>query len=147
MTSPYLLSDLQRDEGLRLTAYPDPISGGEPWTIGYGHTGPDVHPGLVWTEAQAESALGLDVGRTCRALDAELPWWRGLDDLRQDVLANMAFNMGVGKLESFDTFLAFVKAGKYAAAALDLQGTAWAKEVPERAGRLIAQMRTDIHQV
>ena len=34
-------------EGCRLEAYPDPATGGEPWTIGYGHTGPDVFPSLA----------------------------------------------------------------------------------------------------
>lgn len=28
-----------------------------PWTIGWGHTGPDVHHGLIWTQAQADAAL------------------------------------------------------------------------------------------
>ena len=33
MTTPLLIADLERDEGLRLEAYPDPESGGAPWTI------------------------------------------------------------------------------------------------------------------
>lgn len=49
----------QSDEGLRLHAYQD--SGGV-WTIGWGHTGPDVHEGLVWTRAQALAALREDLG-------------------------------------------------------------------------------------
>src|SRR5579863_9367251 len=100
MTTANLLADLRRDEGLRLHAYPDPLSGGAPWTIGYGHTGPEVRAGLVWTLAEAEAALASDVARTLRALDTHLAWWRDLDATRQDAIANMAFNLGVGKLES-----------------------------------------------
>jgi lysozyme len=48
-------------EGLKLTAYPDPGSGGDPWTVGYGHTGPDVHPGLVITKARAVALLRADL--------------------------------------------------------------------------------------
>jgi lysozyme len=48
-------------EGLRLEAYPDPGTGGDPWTIGYGHTGPDVHKGLVITEVKADELLRGDV--------------------------------------------------------------------------------------
>lgn len=48
---------IHRWEGLRLTAYPDPVSGGEPWTIGWGATGPDITEGTVWTLAQAEQDL------------------------------------------------------------------------------------------
>ena len=42
------------EEGLRLVAYPD--QGGVS-TIGWGHTGPDVYPGLTWTLAQAQAAF------------------------------------------------------------------------------------------
>jgi lysozyme len=48
-------------ESCRLTAYPDPGTGGAPWTIGWGHTGPEVHPGLVWTQAQADAQLVKDM--------------------------------------------------------------------------------------
>lgn len=41
-------------EGCRLTAYQDIVG---VWTIGYGHTGPDVHEGLTWTQAQADDNL------------------------------------------------------------------------------------------
>ena len=47
-------------EGLSLIAYPDPVSGGDPWTIGYGHTGPEVVKGLVITQAQADAWLQED---------------------------------------------------------------------------------------
>jgi len=38
-------------------AYPDPGTGGHPWTIGYGSTGPEITPETVWTHQQAEAAL------------------------------------------------------------------------------------------
>jgi lysozyme len=41
-------------EGCRLNAYPDPASCGEPWTIGYGHTGLVVCSGLTISQAQAD---------------------------------------------------------------------------------------------
>jgi lysozyme len=47
------------EEGLRLTAYPDAVG---VWTIGWGHTGPEVHEGLVWTREQAVEALKKDLG-------------------------------------------------------------------------------------
>ncbi|WP_397408215.1 lysozyme [Polaromonas sp.] len=51
-------------ETCRLTAYPDPGSkDGKPWTIGWGHTGPDVYPGLIWTREQADAAFVADLGR------------------------------------------------------------------------------------
>jgi lysozyme len=146
MTSPNLAVDLRIYEGLRLTAYPDPLSGGAPWTIGYGHTGREVHPGLVWTGLQAEDALTGDIAAVCRGLDASLPWWRMLDDTRQDCLANMAFNMGVHGLLGFAGFLALVKARNFPAAAADVLNTRWAAQVGVRARRIAEQMRTGLHQ-
>jgi lysozyme len=52
------LSLTERFEGCRLEAYPD-IRG--IWTIGYGHTGPDVHPEMCITQAQVEAYLLKDV--------------------------------------------------------------------------------------
>lgn len=47
-------------EGLRLHAYPDPASGNQPWTIGYGHT-KGVTPGMTITEVQANDYLDQDI--------------------------------------------------------------------------------------
>ena len=146
MTSPYLAADLRLEEGLKLVAYPDPISHGAPWTIGCGHTGREVHPGLEWTEAQCLDALAADIAATAKGLDTALPWWRSLSDLRQDVFADMAFNLGVHGLLEFNTFLGLIKAGNYEAAADDLAGTLWAKQVGHRAARIAEQLKTGVHQ-
>jgi lysozyme len=47
-------------EGCRLVAYKCPAG---VWTIGYGHTGPDVTEGLQWTQNQADTALLKDLAR------------------------------------------------------------------------------------
>lgn len=44
-------------------AYPDPGTGGDPWTIGWGATGPGIGPGTVWTQAQCDARLEADLGR------------------------------------------------------------------------------------
>lgn len=56
-----LLDFLGREEGRKLIAYPDPKTGGAPWTIGEGHTGPDVYPGLVITQQQSDDLLRSDM--------------------------------------------------------------------------------------
>lgn len=152
--TPALFDDLMADEGLRLRAYPDPLSGAEPWTIGYGHTGPEVHPALTWTEGQAIQALHVDVGRAVVALDAHLPWWRGLGDVRQDCLVELCFNMGVGfppeagrpgrGLRAFVQALEDLRAGRYAEAAEHLLASRWAHEVGRRAGRLAHMIRDGV---
>ncbi|HSM53567.1 MAG TPA: lysozyme [Erythrobacter sp.] len=51
-----------RPDGL-VEAYPDPGTGGAPWTIGWGATGPDIGPGTVWTQDQCDARLVRDVKR------------------------------------------------------------------------------------
>lgn len=162
MASEELLADLRRDEGLRLKSYPDPLSPlgkamnmpasqrppgwahlrGDPWTIGFGHTGLDVSPNTVWTKAMADAALARDVDRHTAELNRRLPWWARLDDVRRDVLANMAFNLGVDGLLDFKNTLARVKAGDFEGAAEGMLKSLWARQVGERARRLAAMMRT-----
>lgn len=141
-----LVADLKRDEGLRLSAYPDPLSGGAPWTIGYGHTGPEVKRGLVWTEPQCEAALLADIAEAQAALDAGMPWWRTLDPVRQAAICNMAFNMGVGDashgLLSFRSTLAALRRHDYPVAANGMLASLWARQVGARAQRLAAMVRT-----
>ena len=142
MTTPHLIADLQRAEGLRLHAYPDPRSGAEPWTCGYGCTGPGIGPHTVWTEAQAQAELAQRVEALQTALDRALPWWRRLHDARQDVLVNMAYNLGLEGLMAFATVLADARAGLSAKASDAMLRSAWAREVPARAKRLAHQMST-----
>ncbi len=150
MTTPFLAQDLRRDEGLRLGAYPDPLSGGEPWTIGYGHTGPEVARGTVWTPVQAETALIADIARACAQLDEHAPWWRELGDARQDVMANMVFNMGwlnpagTHGLGTFHDTLAAIRAGRWQEAHDGVLASTWAQEVGARALRLAIQLLSGV---
>ncbi|GAA4773321.1 lysozyme [Novosphingobium ginsenosidimutans] len=52
----------RRADGL-FEAYPDPGTGGDPWTIGWGATGPGIAPGTVWSQAQCDARLEADLVR------------------------------------------------------------------------------------
>jgi hypothetical protein len=54
---------IKRFEGCRLTAYPDPGTGGDPWTIGWGATGKGIRKGTIWTQQQADARLENDLTR------------------------------------------------------------------------------------
>lgn len=146
MNSSFLLDDIKRDEGCELEAYPDPLSGGAPWTVGFGCTGPGIEKGTVWTQEKAESELRSRVKVIqCALLDA-LPWFQRLDDFRQDVLVNMAYQMGVKGLLKFKATLSAVQAGEWDHASAQMLSSAWASQTPKRAQHLAAQMRTGTHQ-
>lgn len=106
-------------EGLKLAAYPDPATGSLPWTISYGHTGPEVHQGLVWTKDQAEAALQRDIGFA----EGNVNHWCTRSDLTQgefDALVDFAFNCGTKNLDA-STLLKDVNSGDFAAAAAEFE--------------------------
>lgn len=51
-----------RGDGM-VAAYPDPGTGGVPWTIGWGATGKGIGPDTVWTQAQCDARLESDLAR------------------------------------------------------------------------------------
>jgi GH24 family phage-related lysozyme (muramidase) len=56
----------------RFEAYPDPGSGGEPWTIGWGSTGDGIAEGVVWTQAECDERFEKDLDRYAREVDRVL---------------------------------------------------------------------------
>lgn len=53
----------------RFRAYPDPGTGGAPWTIGWGATGPDITRDTVWTRQQCDARLAQDIARHALEVD------------------------------------------------------------------------------
>lgn len=102
-------------EGLRLDAYPDPGSGGDPWTIGYGATGPGIHKGVRWTEAQANDRLADDVSRFADGV-ASLIGDAPTTQAQFSAMVSLAYNVGIGNFGS-STLLKKHKAGKFQEAA------------------------------
>jgi lysozyme len=98
-------------EGLRLTAYQDSVG---VWTIGYGHTGLDVQPGLTITQEQAGALLLQDVAGAVAAVNrlVTVP----LTQNQFDALVDFTFNEGQGNLAS-STLLRELNAGNTAGAA------------------------------
>lgn len=85
---------MHRFEELRLESYPDPKTGGDPWTIGWGHTGADVYPGLLWTPAQADKAFEEDVAFAEQAVDRAVAVV--LKQCEFDAMVSIVFNVGPG---------------------------------------------------
>ena len=146
MSDPVLIAQVRRDEGCRLTAYPDPLSGGDPFTIGYGATGPGIGPGTVWTQAMADADLESRLDANWTALLIKLPWAIDLDPPRRRVLENMCYNIGLHGLLAFKHMLAACEAGDYHEAATQMMFSHWANQVPARATRLAEQMESGVDQ-
>jgi lysozyme len=133
MTTAQLVSEIEAEEGFRALPYQD---AGGVWTNGFGNTaGVGPHTAPV-TEAQARTRLASNLAGVIAQLDHALPWWRSLNDVRQDVLADMAFNLGVTGLMAFRHMLGDVESGAYGLAAAQMLMSKWATQVGERAMRL-----------
>jgi GH24 family phage-related lysozyme (muramidase) len=87
---------IQEFEGLEQTAYPDPGTGGDPWTIGYGHTGPDVYPGMWISKLRAKELLAQDLSRFENAVEGLIDV--ELNQNEFDALVSFAYNVGEGAL-------------------------------------------------
>lgn len=136
-------SQIESFEGRRNVAYPDPISkDGHPYTIGVGHCGPEVHQGLVWTDAQIDAALDADIAKARAGCEAALPWFGDLNEPRQAALIGMAFQMGVAGLLQFKMTLNSMRDSQWYTAEAHMLNSAWAKQTPERARRLARQVAT-----
>jgi GH24 family phage-related lysozyme (muramidase) len=112
-------------EGCRLSAYPDPASGGAPWTIGYGHTGAEVVQGLTITQEQAETWLKQDVAEAAAAIDRLLIDVT-LTPRQRDALISFCFNVGAGALER-STLRKRLMAGESAAVVIAEELPRWHK--------------------
>ena len=108
------ISVLKYFESCSLSAYPDPATGGAPWTIGWGHTGPEVVKGLVWTQAKADAQLLADLA--ARELTVSCAVTGGVDQGQFDALVDFVYNLGAGNFEG-STLLKLVNAGDMAGAA------------------------------
>lgn len=136
-----LVQELRRDEGVRYTPYED--TEGIP-TVGVGHNLRAAPLGAGWsyplTDAQVDVLLDQDLLNVFHDLDRSLSWWAQLCDVRQRVLANMCFNMGINGLMTFRNTLSAMREGRYADAAAGMLQSKWATQVGARAKRLADMM-------
>jgi lysozyme len=136
-----LNTELRRDEGVRYSPYVDSVGVS---TVGIGHNLKVSPIPVGWSyplsDAQVNQLLASDLEITFTGLNKRLVWWRDLSYMRQRVVSNMAFNMGIDGLLTFTNTLAAMQAGKYQDAATGMLASKWAKQVGDRAKRLAAMM-------
>lgn len=116
---------VRRFENCKLISYPDPKTGRAPWTCGWGACGPEIGPGVVWTQDRADRRLLGDVAQ--RELIASqaitVPTTQG----QFDAFVSLLYNVGAGDLERDgiirlksghpSTLLRLLNAGDYAGCA------------------------------
>lgn len=106
----YCLPLIRRWEGCKLTAYTDPVG---IWTVGFGSTGPDIGPGTVWTQEQADADLAERLERI-NALVTQAVRVR-LSAQQRAALVSLAYNVGTRAFLG-STLLRYLNDGDYARA-------------------------------
>jgi lysozyme len=131
-----LTKQLVGEEDIKLSAYQD-IEGF--WTIAIGHL-IDARKGGKITLDTAYYILNKDIDEKCADLDKYIPWWRNENEVRQRVMVDLCFNLGVGGLLGFHNTLAHWQRGEYDEATLSLLDSKVAKEENVNRYQKLAQM-------
>jgi len=87
-------------EGFRAEAYPDPITGWQLPTIGYGTTiypdGYHVKPSEIISEARACECLADHIAKVYAPALTKIPTWVKMNSNQQSALYSFAYNLGAG---------------------------------------------------
>ena len=139
-----LRKELEVDEGVKYEIYNDHL--GYP-TFGIGHLVRDSDP-------EAGAALGTPISedRVIEAFNEDVETvlsdcailYDDFDDLPEEaqlIIANMMFNLGRPRLSKFKGMKAGVDARDWKKAADEMVDSAWYRQVPNRAGRLVTRMK------
>lgn len=131
-----LIERLERHEGIKLEKYQDTLG---KWTIGIGHLitaedGDRFDEGITFS--QAMDLLGVDLKKTIDQVNKACPWVGCIEPVRQDVIYELAFQLGVNGLLEFKKMIADIQAQDWNAAANEMLCSAWNRETPDRCAEL-----------
>jgi lysozyme len=125
---------IAKHEGKRSNTYLD--SRGIP-TIGIGHNLQSDPLPAGWTppltDDQIDQLFQKDFKTASDGVISHLPWFASLDEVRQAVVIDMAFNMGIKTLMTFHHTLGFIQEFNWQAAADGMKQSLWATQVGKRA--------------
>lgn len=96
-------------------AYPDPGTGGDPWTIGWGSTGADIKQGVVWSQQQCDDRFSEHLASFAAGVSTAIGSAKTTQH-QFDAMTSFAYNVGLTNLQN-STLLKMHKAGDYAGAA------------------------------
>ena len=128
-TSKEMIEQIAAFEGCKLTAYKD-IAG--IWTIGVGHTGPEVKSGMTITKEQAMDLLRKDLAsaeKYVNALNKVLEAKHsGMMQKHFDALVSLVYNCGSGAIRSGSTMRnVLIERGVYATPYINKAFMLWCK--------------------
>jgi len=95
------------------------------------------------TEDEARYLLDNDILRVTKELDSAMPWWRNMSEVRQRVVVDMVFNLGISRFLNFKNAINAMQEEDWDEAAAQMLDSRWADQVGQRATRLATAMVED----
>ena len=132
--SPQLIGRIKRAEGFVAHAYKCPAGVD---TIGYGR---NISKKGGISKEEAEYLLSNDLEKIRKALPKKIPCFGQLEPAKQEILIEMAYQLGVGGVLRFKKFLGFLEEGNFEKASIEMLKSRWATQTPHRAQRLAKAM-------
>ena len=123
-----LIEQLRIHEGVEKHVYQDHLGF---WTIGVGRL-VDERGGLGLSEDEIDYLLKNDIYRSRKELSETFSWFDDLDEVRQDGMCNLHFNLGLTRLRGFQKALRFMESGDFLLASEEFLDSRWAKQVGNR---------------
>lgn len=139
-----LREELARDEGCKLEVYNDHL--GYP-TVGIGHLVRDYDEehgkpvGTPITEARMIELFEDDIASVLEDCNRLYDEFDTLPEEAQLVIANMMFNMGYSRMSKFRKMKLGIECGDWEEAGNQMLDSRWAKQVPNRAKRLVDRIK------
>ena len=109
-------------------------------TIGVGRN-VDKAGGLGLSDDEVDYLLQNDIDRVILELDSEYDWFSDLDDVRQDAMIDISFNLGQTRLRAFKKALSAMSEGDWDEAADQFMDSRWSEQVGIRAKNLTEMIR------
>jgi GH24 family phage-related lysozyme (muramidase) len=161
--------DIQRHEGFRAYAYPDPLSklgkkykdpkyrwgfepgdmllakygeserDGRPWTVGYGFT-KGVTPSTQMPKPIADARLEDIIIEHANGLDTLAPGWENIPAFAVSVLVDLIYNLGLERFSKFKPTIDLIMKGRYSEAAQHLRKTPWFLQTGARAEEMVTRL-------
>jgi len=135
-----LANQLRADEGYVDHAYQDSENY---WTIGVGRLIDERKGGKI-SDDEIDYLLQNDIDRALNQVLREFPWYLDLNDVRQEVVLNMVFNLGLNGFKAFKKAIAAIARHDFETASQEMLESKWAGQVGRRALRLSEAMRTGV---
>jgi len=139
-----LKEEITSDEGVKLEVYLDHL--GYP-TVGVGHLIKDTDPekgaseGTLITQTRCDELFYQDINICLSECENQMNEWESFPEEVKLILANMAFNLGITRLMKFKMMFSALNAGDYKQASIEGLDSRWAKQVYNRAHRLMDRLR------